>query len=134
MRRLEIAAATVVEIEDEIVFENVVAAVVAEFAGRLIDGRAGALEFHESANGRFVEIDYEAPSPFEADGKPVRGAIFFITKPSFEAKSFEDFLKRGRIGEHQFDLLADLVAAVLGRSDGAHGKLVGGTFECEKGP
>ena len=77
MGRLEIAAAAVVEIEDEIVFEHVVTAVVAKFARRPIYRGTGALEFHESANGCFVEIDHEALGPFEAGRKPVGGAIFF---------------------------------------------------------
>lgn len=130
---LEITAAAVVEIEHEIVLEDVVAAVEAEFASGLIDRGTGTFELHESSYGGFVEIDHEALGPFEAGGKPVRGAIFLVVKPAFEAKSFEDFLKGGGISEDQLDLLSDLVTAVRRRSDWAHGKLVGGTFEREKG-
>src|SRR6516225_7234509 len=114
---LEIAAAAVIEIEHEVVLEDIVAAVEAEFAGRLIYRGAGTFELHESSYGGFVEIDHQALGPFEAGGKPVRGAIFLVVKPAFEAKSFEDFLKRGGISEDQLDLLSDLVAAVRRRSD-----------------
>ena len=98
MGRLEIAAAAVVEIENEVVFEDIIAAVVAELASRLIYRGTWAFEFHEGANGGFIEIDDQVLGPFEAGREPVRGAEFFVTKPAFKAKSFEDFLKRGRIG------------------------------------
>src|SRR5215468_5930408 len=98
---LEITAAAVVEIEHEIVLEDVVAVVEAEFAGRLIDRGTGTFELHESSYGGLVEIDHEALGPFETGGKPVCGAIFLVVKPAFEAKSFEDFLKRDGISEDQ---------------------------------
>lgn len=127
--RLEVAALAVVEVEDEVIFEDVVVGRKAKFAGGLVDGGAGAFEFNEGAEGGFVEINDEAFGPFEAGGKTIGGAELFIAKPAFEAQAFEDFLERGRVGEDHFDFLADLVDAVSGGRGRADGQLVGGGFE-----
>ena len=129
---LEVLALAVIEVEDKIVLEDIVAVREAEFAGGLVDGGAGAFELSEGADGGFVEIDDDVFGPFQAGRKTVRGAEFFVAEPAFEAQTFEDFLERSRIGEDDFDLLADFVAA-LGGSDGADGELLGRGFEGEDG-
>jgi len=79
---LNIAALTVVEIEDQVVFQDVVGGGEAEFARGLIDGGTGAFEFDESADGGFVEVDEEPLGPFEAGGKAVGSAVLFIAEPA----------------------------------------------------
>ena len=133
MGGLEVLALAVIEVEDKIVLEDIVAVREAEFAGGLVYGGAGAFELSEGADGGFVEIDDEVFGPFQAGRKTVRGAEFFVAEPAFEAQTFEDFLKRSGVGEDDFDLLADFVAAFGGGSDGADGELLGRGFEGEDG-
>lgn len=133
MGGLEVLALAVVEIEEEIVFQDVVAWGETEFAGGLIDGVAGAFEFDESTDGGFVEIDEEAAGPTEAGGETVRGAVLFVAEPATQAEAFKDFLEGGGLREDHFDFLADLVAAIEGRGCGADGELLGRAFEGEEG-
>src|SRR5215469_400949 len=134
MGGLEILPFAVVEVEHQVVFQDVVAGGEAECAGSLIDGGAGTLQFHEVADGGFVEVDDQALGPGEASGEAVRSTEFLVAEPSFEPEAFEDALQGGRVGERQFDLLADLVATVGGGSGGgADGELVRRGFEGEEG-
>lgn len=130
---LEILALAVVEIEEQIVFEDVVVGREAEFAGGLVDGVAGAFELDESADGGFVEVDEEVAGPTEAGGQAIGATVLFVTEPATEAEAFKDSLEGGRVGEDHLDFLADLVAPVVGRGGGTNGELLGWAFEGEEG-
>jgi len=130
--RLDVAAAAVVEIEDKVVFEDVVGAVIAELVCGLINGGAGALEFDKGTDGCFVEVDEKVLGPFEAGRETVRRAELFVPEPAFEAESLEDFLEGVGIGEDKFDFFADLVTPVRRRGGGTDGQLVRGAFEGEE--
>jgi hypothetical protein len=125
--------ATVVEVEDEVVFKDEVLGGVAEFASGAVDGGTGALQFDEDAHGSFVEFDEEILGPGVSGGKLVGGAEFFVTEPAAEAETFKDFLEGGGVVEDQFDLLADFVTALGGTGGGTNGELVRRGFEGEKG-
>ena len=131
--RLDVAAAAVVEIEDKVVFEDVVGAVIAELVRGLINGGAGALEFDKGADGGFVEVDEKVLGPFEAARETVRRAELFVAEPAFEAEPLEDFLEGVGIGEDKFDFFADFVTPVRRRAGGADGELVRRAFEGEEG-
>ena len=133
MGGLEVLALAVVEVEDEVVFQDIVAGRKAEFAGGLVNGGARAFELGEGTDGGFVEIDDEVFGPFQAGGETVGGTEFFVAEPAFEAQTFEDFLKRSGIGEDDFDLLADFVAVFGVGSDRADGELLGRGFEGKEG-
>ena len=129
---LEGLALAVVEVEEEVVFEDVVAGGEAKFAGGLIDGVAGAFEFDEGADGGFIVIDEEILGPLEAGGEAIGGAVFFVTEPAAEAEAFEDSLESVGVGEDGFEFFADFVAAVGRRSGGADGEFFGRGFEGEE--
>jgi hypothetical protein len=131
--RLDVAAAAVLEIEDKVVFEDVVGAVVAEFMCGLINGGARALEFDKGADRGFVEVDEKVLGPFEAGGETKRRTELFVAEPAFEAEPLEDFLEGVGIGEDKFDFFADLMTAVRRRGGGADSELVRGAFESEEG-
>ena len=118
MGGLEALSFAIVDIEDEIIFEDVVVVGVAEGLGRAIDSVGRTFEFDEGADGGFVEVDDQVLSPFVAGGESKGGAVLFVAEPAFEAKPFKDFLERGGIGKNDFDFFADLVAAVRKVCDG----------------
>ena len=127
----KVLALAVVEVEDQIVFEDVVVGGIAECAGCLVDSLGRALEFDEGADGGLVEVDEEAFGPGEARRETIGGTVFFVTEPTLEAEPLEDSLERGGVDEDDFDLFANFVAAVGVRSDGADGELFGRGFEGE---
>jgi hypothetical protein len=107
-----VAAAAVVEVEDEIVFGDEVAREEAEFGGGAIYGGWWTLQLDEGACGGFGQFDQEAGGPFMARGKFVRGAEFFVAEPAAKAEAFEDFLECGCVGEDEFGFFADFVAVL----------------------
>ncbi len=109
------AAATVVQVQDQVIFKDEVLDRVAEFAGGAVDGVAGAFELDEGADRSFVELDEETLSPGMAGGKLVGGAEFFVTEPAAEAKAFKDFLESRGVRENELDFFADFVVAFSGR-------------------
>ena len=102
MGGLEAAALAVVEVENEVVFQDVIGRGEAEFAGGLIDGGAGAFEFDEGADGGFVVVDDKIPGPFQAGRETVGGAVLFVAEPAAQAEAFEDFLEGVGVGEDGF--------------------------------
>ena len=130
---LEVLALAVVEIKEEIIFEDVVVGGEAEFAGGLINGVAGAFQLDESADGGFIEVNEEVAGPAEAGGQTIGGAVLFVAEPATEAEAFKNPLEGGGVGEDHFDFLANLVAAIEARGGGADGELLGRAFEGEKG-
>ena len=131
MGGLEALAFAVVEVEDEVVFEDVVVVRVAEFAGGAVNGVGRALEFGEGADRSFVEVDDKIFGPFVAGGKLEGGAIFLVAEPALEAQAFEDLLERCGVGENHFDLFTDFVAAALVVGEFTDGELLGRGFEGE---
>lgn len=119
---LDASFAAVFDVEDEVVFEDVVGRAEAEFGGGAIDRWGGAFELDEGADGSFVEFDQEVCGPFEARGKLISGAELFVAEPAAQAEAFEDFLQGGGFGDGEFGFFTDFVAAV-----GGVGGLLGGS-------
>jgi len=124
-------ALAVVDVEEEVVFKDVVAGGEVEEMGGLVDGVGWTFEFDEGADGGFVEVDEEILSPFEAGGKTERGAELFVAEPAAETETFEDSLEGGGVGEDGLEFLTDFVTAIGRGSGGADGELFGRGFECE---
>jgi hypothetical protein len=129
---LEALTLAVFEVEDEVVFEDVVARGKAKFTGSLVNGVAGAFQFNESANGGLVEVDEEIFGPLEAGGETEGGAELFVAEPAAQAKALKDFLEGGSLGDDHFNLFADLVAAVGRSGGGTGGELFGRALEGEE--
>ncbi len=81
----DVATTAIVEIEDEIVFEDEILGGVTEFPRGAVDGVARAFEFDEGANGGFIEFNEKILGPGVARGEFVRGAEFFVAEPAAEA-------------------------------------------------
>ena len=103
----------VVQIEDQIIFLDVVGGSKAQFVGGAVDGFAGTFEFGVGADGSFVDFQQEMVGPFVAGGEFVGGAVFFVAKPAAEAEALKDFLQRGSVGDVEFGFFTDLVAALV---------------------
>jgi hypothetical protein len=129
---LEVLAFAVVQVENQVVFDDEVAGMEAEEARGLVDGLMGAFELDKGSDGSFVEVDEQILGPSITGRKFVGSAEFLVAEPPAEAEAFEDFGERGGVGEDGFEFFADFMAALGRRCRGTDGELFGRGFEGEE--
>ena len=128
---LEALALAIVDIEDEVVLEDIIARGVAKIFGGAVDGVGGTFELDVGTDGSLVEVDDEIPGPFLAGRKLIGSAVFFVSEPTFEAESFEDLLEGGGVGQDHLGFFADFVATAGVVREFTDGELLGRGFEGE---